>query len=77
MTKKDVYNEIENKWNLNDNTTLGDIKKYYKSVTNNNNFSIGVKVNYLYNYILDSMLKDDDITEDLYNEIKRELENEG
>lgn len=76
MTKQDVYNELETKWGLNDATTLKEIKERYNTITNLNNLTIGQKVDYLYNYVLESMLNDNDITFDLYCEIKDELKNE-
>ena len=73
MTKEQVYKEIEDVWKLNDNTTLKEIKEFYKTITGLGNLTISQKLEYLYRYILDSMLMDDDITIDLYMEIKNEL----
>ena len=73
MTKEQVYKEIEDVWKLNDNTTLKEIKEFYKTITGLDNLTISQKLEYLYRYILDSMLMDDDITIDLYMEIKNEL----
>ena len=73
MTKEQVYREIQDVWGLNDNTTLKEIKEFYKTITGLDNLSTSQKLKYLYEYILDSMLKDNDITIDLYIEIKNEL----
>lgn len=73
MTKEQVYREIQDVWGLNDNTTLKEIKEFYKTITGLDNLSISQKLKYLYEYILDSMLRDNDITIDLYIEIKNEL----
>lgn len=73
MTKEQVYREINDVWKLNDNTTLRDIKEFYKTITGLDNLNISQKLKYLYEYILDSMLKDNDITMDLYIELKNEL----
>ena len=73
MTKEQVYKEIQDVWKLNDNTTLKEIKEFYKTITGLDNLSTSQKLKYLYEYILDSMLKDNDITIDLYIELKNEL----
>ena len=73
MTKEQVYKEIQDVWGLNDNTTLKEIKEFYKTITGLDNLSTSQKLKYLYEYILDSMLRDNDITIDLYIEIKNEL----
>ena len=73
MTKEQVYKEIQDVWKLNDNTTLKEIKEFYKTITGLDNLSTSQKLKYLYEYILDSMLRDNDITIDLYIEIKNEL----
>lgn len=73
MTKEQVYKEIEDVWKLNDNTTLKEIKEFYTTITGLDNLTISQKLKYLYEYILDSMLRDDDITIELYLEIKNEL----
>ena len=66
MSKEQVYHEMETIWNLNDSTTIAQIKEYYNAITGLENLSIGAKLDYLYEYVLDSMLRDDAITEDLY-----------
>ena len=95
LNKKQVYNEFDKVWGLNENTTrkeietyykeitglndkttLGEIKKYYKEITGLENLSIGNKIDYLYNYVLESMLRDNAITEELYEEISNELKGE-
>lgn len=73
MTKEQVYKEIQDVWGLNDNTTLKEIKEFYRTITGLDNLSTSQKLKYLYEYILDSMLRDNDITIDLYIEIKNEL----
>lgn len=73
MTKEQVYKEIQDVWELNDNTTLKEIKGFYKTITGLDNLSTSQKLKYLYEYILDSMLRDNDITIDLYIELKNEL----
>lgn len=73
MTKEQVYKEIEDVWKLNDNTTLKEIKEFYRTITGLNNLTISKKLEYLYRYILDSMLVDEDITIDLYKEMENEL----
>ena len=73
MTKEQVYKEIEDVWTLNDNTTLKEIKEFYRTITGLNNLTISKKLEYLYRYILDSMLVDEDITIDLYKEMENEL----
>lgn len=73
MTKEQVYKEIEDVWKLNDNTTLKEIKEFYRTITGLNNLTINKKLEYLYRYILDSMLVDEDITIDLYKEMENEL----
>ena len=73
MNKEQVYKEIQDVWKLNDNTTLKEIKEFYKTITGLDNLSISQKLKYLYEYILDSMLRDNDITIDLYIELKNEL----
>lgn len=76
LNKKQVYNELDKVWGLNKNTTLDEIEEFYNQITGLNNLSIGEKIDYLYNYVLESMLKDNNITEELYNEIKEELRKE-
>ena len=73
MTKEQVYREIQDVWKLNNNTTLKEIKEFYKTITGLDNLSTSQKLKYLYEYILDSMLRDNDITIDLYIELKNEL----
>ncbi len=74
--KKQVYKKLEETWNLGDNTTLGQIKKYYYQLTGGNTLSIGNKVNYLYGYALEKMLTNGEITEELYKEIEKDLKHE-
>lgn len=77
MSKEQAIKEIETLWLLNDKTTIDDIKKYYHELTRLNNLSIGAKLDYLYKYIIDSMYKDEDITEDVAIELYKYYELEG
>lgn len=62
MTFKKAKNEIETLWKLNEDTTIKDINDYYYQLTGLDNLSTASKLNYLYEYIIASMLTDGDIT---------------
>lgn len=65
LTLKQAINEIETKWELNDNTTIKDIEECYYLITGLHNLSTGKKLNYLYNYVIEAMIKDEAITDDV------------
>lgn len=73
MNKEQAIEEIKNLWSLNDDTTLGDIKKYYFEITGVDTYSLGDKVDYLYEYVIDSMFKDGDITLQVAKELRDEF----
>ena len=69
MNKEQCIDEIETLWSLNDKTTIEDITKYYYELTGLNNLSTGSKLNYLYEYVIDSMFLENDITENVKDEL--------
>lgn len=73
MNKEQALEEIKNLWSLNDDTTLGDIKKYYNEITGVDTYSLGNKVDYLYEYAIESMLKDGDIDKQVARELLDEF----
>ena len=69
MNKEQCIKEIETLWFLNKDTTIQDIEDYYFDITGLHNLSTGAKLNYLYKYIIDSMYRDDDITDSVAEEL--------
>lgn len=62
MTFKKAKREIETMWGLNKHTTIEDIDNFYYLLTGLDNLSTASKLNYLYEYIIASMLTDEDIS---------------
>ena len=78
MTKEQVYKELEETWNLfkmNNN----EIKQAYKHITGLDTIldksSLKLKKLYLLEYVLDQMIKDEDISSELGLEIFNEITN--
>lgn len=63
MEWEDALKEITTKWKLNKDTTIQDITDYYFEITGTYD-SPGKMLDYLYKYIIESMYKDGDITEE-------------
>lgn len=74
MNKVQVYKEMEDKWGLDKNTTDENIENYYNSIASENeDMTIKDKRLYCYKYIIDSMIRDEDLEEELGTEIYDEI----
>ena len=78
MNKIQVYKEMEDKWGLDKNTTDKNIENYYNSIASENeDMTIEDKRLYCYEYVINSMIRDEDLEEELgteiYNEIRTEI----
>ena len=75
MKKDDIMQELRAVWGLNKDTTEEDIDNYYYTITNieDDGKNTENKVLYVYDYILNNMLRDGDITRELVNEIYNDI----